>query len=125
VQPIREFIDEVHRRSLWQVLGIYLVGSWIAYEVVVALTQGIGLPYWVPGFAITLCVIDLPIVLATAFVQEGLPSRHGLRTSSLDSTLFPQEATAPRNHGDGTGPLHAGPAHGPGCSAGGAAADGA
>jgi hypothetical protein len=27
-------IVEVHRRSLWQVLGIYLVGGWIAFEVI-------------------------------------------------------------------------------------------
>jgi eukaryotic-like serine/threonine-protein kinase len=91
MQPIRDLIVEVHRRSLWQVLGIYLVGSWIAYEVVVALTQGIGLPPWVPGLAITLFVIGLPIVLATAFVQERLPSRQDLRASTLDPTLFPQD----------------------------------
>ena len=25
--PLRKLIGEVHRRSLWQVLGIYLLGS--------------------------------------------------------------------------------------------------
>jgi eukaryotic-like serine/threonine-protein kinase len=71
---LKGLIHEIHRRSLWQVLTIYLVGSWIGYQVIIALTQGIGLPAWVPGFAIVLFLIGLPIVLATAFVQEGVPA---------------------------------------------------
>jgi hypothetical protein len=72
---LKRVIVEVHRRSLWQVLGIYLVGSWIGYEVILALTEGVGLPDWVPAFAIVLFIVGLPIVLATAFVQEGIGSR--------------------------------------------------
>lgn len=74
MQRIRAIIHEIHRRSLWQVLGIYLVGSWIGYEVIHGLTEGLGLPDWVPPFAVVLFIIGLPIVLATAFVQEGPPS---------------------------------------------------
>lgn len=69
----KRLIHEAHRRSLWQVLGIYLLGAWFAYEVVLALVEGLGLPDWVPPFAVVLIVIGLPIVLATAFVQEGVP----------------------------------------------------
>jgi tetratricopeptide (TPR) repeat protein len=69
----RRFVTEIHRRSIWQVLGIYLVGSWIAYEVTLAIVDGLGLPDWVAPLAIILFIIFLPIVLATAFVQEGLP----------------------------------------------------
>lgn len=70
---MRRLIREIHRRSVWQVLGVYLVGAWIGYEVVLALTDGVGLPSWVPPFAIVLFVIGLPIVVATAIVQEGHP----------------------------------------------------
>ncbi|CAN5632941.1 hypothetical protein BH23GEM10_BH23GEM10_00350 [soil metagenome] len=73
MQRWRKLVAEVHRRSLWQVLSIYLVGSWVGYELIVNLTQGLGLPDWVPGFAVVLFIIGLPIVLATAFVQEGMP----------------------------------------------------
>ena len=69
---LKRLIHEIHRRSLWQVLGIYLVGSWIAFQGVEALVSGLGLPEWVPGFAVVLLVIGLPIVMATAFVQEGV-----------------------------------------------------
>jgi eukaryotic-like serine/threonine-protein kinase len=72
---LNHIVREIHRRSIWQVLGIYLVGSWIGYQVVIALTSGLGLPDWVPPFAVVLFVIGLPIVLATAFVQEGPPAR--------------------------------------------------
>lgn len=71
---IKRIIHEAHRRSLWQVLGVYLASSWVALEVVTQLTLSMGLPDWVPSFAVVLLVIGLPIVMATAFVQEG-PAR--------------------------------------------------
>lgn len=70
---MKRLIHEAHRRSLWQVVGIYLVGSWLGYEVVQGLTEGLGLPQWLPAMAVVLFVIGLPIVVATAFVQEGAP----------------------------------------------------
>jgi eukaryotic-like serine/threonine-protein kinase len=77
VKRIKRIILEVHRRSLWQVLSIYLVGSWVTMQVVQAITVSAGLPDWVPGFALVLLLVGLPIVLATAFVQEGRPAgRH-------------------------------------------------
>ncbi|NJD10363.1 MAG: tetratricopeptide repeat protein [Gemmatimonadetes bacterium] len=70
---LSQFVTEIHRRSLWQVLGIYLAGSWVAYQLTLGLVEGLGLPDWVPPFAIVLFIVFLPVVLATAFVQEGLP----------------------------------------------------
>ena len=67
----RKLIGELHRRSIWQVLAIYLAGSWIALQVVETLAETLDLPEWAPGLAFTLLVVGLPIVLATAFVQEG------------------------------------------------------
>jgi TolB-like protein len=72
VSRLEDLIHEIHRRSLWQVLGIYLVGAFIAFQGVEALVSGLGLPDWVPGFAVVLLIIGLPIVMATAFVQEGV-----------------------------------------------------
>lgn len=70
---LRRFLYEIHRRSVWQVLAVYLFGAWIGYEVILALVEGLALPSWLPGFAIVLFVIGLPLVLATALVQEGPP----------------------------------------------------
>lgn len=66
-----KILAEIHRRSLWQVLGIYLAGSWVALQVAREVTESVGLPEWVPGAAIVLLVIGFPIVMATAFVQKG------------------------------------------------------
>jgi len=71
---MKRLIHEVHRRSLWQVLGIYLAASWMALQVVETLADSVGLPQWFPPVAFGLLVIGLPVVLATAFVQEGMGS---------------------------------------------------
>lgn len=69
---IRQLIREIHRRSLWQVLGIYLVASWAVLQVVDTLGGALNLPDWFPSFALALLIVGLPIVLATAFIQEGV-----------------------------------------------------
>lgn len=92
---LRRIVAEVHRRSLWQVLSIYLIGAWVAYQVILGLTDGIGLPAWVPGFAFVLFLVGLPIVIATAFVNEGPPGRDLLRRPPdllTDLTLAPELA---------------------------------
>lgn len=70
LKRLRELVIEIHRRSLWQVLGVYVVSAWIGYEIVLSLTEGLGLPGWVPAFAVAIFVMGLPLVLATACVQE-------------------------------------------------------
>ncbi|MDH3206701.1 MAG: hypothetical protein OEO79_08815 [Gemmatimonadota bacterium] len=68
-------VAELHRRSLWQVMGIFLAGSWGALQVVEVMTETAGLPGWTPTMALVLLLVGLPVCLATAFVQEGLPGR--------------------------------------------------
>ncbi len=69
---MKKLIQEAHRRSLWQVLGIYLMGAWVVLQVIDQLVQSAGLPDWVPSLALVLLLIGLPMVMATAFVQEGI-----------------------------------------------------
>src|SRR5690606_25867049 len=83
---MRGLIHEIHRRSLWQVVGLYLGVSWGALEVVGGITESAGLPDWVPSFALVLLVIGFPVVIATAFVQKGLP-REGGGTVEGDVTV--------------------------------------
>jgi eukaryotic-like serine/threonine-protein kinase len=104
---IRYFIREAHRRSLWQVLSVYLMGSWGALQVVEVVTENAGLPDWVFPFAVVLLVIGLPVVMATALVQERVsePGDAGpegasaaLRGSEAASAQasFPQPVGTPR-----------------------------
>ena len=67
---MKKLIQESGHRSLWQVLGIYLVAGWVVLQVADVLAQNMGLPAWVFPFAVVLLVIGLPIVLATAFLQN-------------------------------------------------------
>lgn len=69
---LKQLIREIHQRSLWQVLGIYVVGSWLVLQIVDTLAGALGLPDWAAPLALFLLVVGLPIVLATAFVQEGV-----------------------------------------------------
>ena len=69
--PRKRFIREIRRRSLWQVLGIYLLASWAVLGGVDTLGDVLGLPDWFPPFALALLIVGLPVVLAIAFIQEG------------------------------------------------------
>lgn len=70
---VRKLIREIHRRSVWHVLGVYLGMSWLLLIVVGLLTNFAGLPDWTPKMALALLVIGFPIVTATAFIQSGVP----------------------------------------------------
>ena len=72
-----KLIHEIHRRSLWQVLGIYVVGSWLVLQVVDTLAGALNLPDWAPPLALFLLIIGLPIVLATAVIQGVSPPSSG------------------------------------------------
>jgi tetratricopeptide (TPR) repeat protein len=89
MDQIKKIIHECHRRSLWQVLAVYLVGSWGALQAIQGVTETAGLPDWVPPGALILFMIGLPIVLATAFVQEGMG---GSRTTTIEVSMAAQEA---------------------------------
>jgi tetratricopeptide (TPR) repeat protein len=95
----KTLIQEIHRRSLWQVLGIFLAGSWGVIQVVDVLTERVGLPDWTPTMAVVLLLIGLPVVLATAFVQEGMT-----RTSPAE-TEHQSPADSADNLAPGTGSL--------------------
>jgi TolB-like protein len=67
---LKRLISEIHRRSLWQVLLIYVGAAWACFELIDAVTARLGLPPWLPGLAIVLFLLGLPLVVATAFVRE-------------------------------------------------------
>jgi hypothetical protein len=85
VSRLKRLIQEIHRRSLSQVLGIYLGGAWVAFRSIEALVSVLAPPDWAPGFALVVLILGPPIVVATAFAlesvggQEGLLSRSGVR----------------------------------------------
>ena len=107
---IQQLIREAHRRSLWQVLGVFLAASWGVLQVVETVTESIGLPDWTPGMAFVLLLLGLPVVLATAFVQEGVQSAadadaRASADGGTEGEARGDEAAAPVNLAAGTGSL--------------------
>ncbi|MFQ5889183.1 MAG: tetratricopeptide repeat protein [Gemmatimonadota bacterium] len=70
---IKRLIVEAHRRSLWQVILVYVGLSWVVLQVADQLIERLDLPEWVYGLTLILLLVGLPIVVATALVQEGVP----------------------------------------------------
>jgi hypothetical protein len=76
IHAIRKLARAIHRRSVWQVVSVYAVLAALAVAATQWLTATLGLPPWTPGLALVLVLALLPLVVATAAVQGGLP---GLR----------------------------------------------
>lgn len=98
MSQLKRFIREAHRRSVWQVLGIYVVGAWAVWQVVGSMYEWIGLPDWVPATALVLLLVGLPIVVATAFVQEGGPRRED-ETPAAEPVAGPHEPRSAQDPG--------------------------
>jgi tetratricopeptide (TPR) repeat protein len=112
---LKKLINEVHRRSLWQVLIIYLGASWLVLQAVDTLAGALSLPEWAPPLALFLLIVGFPIVLATAFVQEGIGSRQASQpheASAVDAGSLADvavEALAATRAGPEPGATHAPP----------------
>ena len=78
---LKRLIVDIHRRSLWQVLTIYLGASWAVLEVSDQVIGRYLLPEWVYPTEILVLMLGLPIVLATAFVREETPGSTAPATS--------------------------------------------
>ena len=72
---LKKLLDEIHSRSLWQVLGMYLAGGWAVFSVTLDLSEALLLPTWVVRYVFVLLLIGLPIILVTSYVQRGLSNR--------------------------------------------------
>ena len=87
--PLKRLVREIHRKSLWQVLGIYVVASWAVLSGVDTLGGALNLPDWFPSVALALLIVGLPVVLATAFIQDG---GRGRVAGGLDLARDPTDA---------------------------------
>jgi len=72
---MKNLLQEIHDRSMWQILGLYLGTSWVVLQVVDTLNSTLGIPAWVMSATFVLLAIGLPIILVTAFVQRGWRGR--------------------------------------------------
>jgi eukaryotic-like serine/threonine-protein kinase len=103
---LERLIHEIHRRSMWQVLAIFVASGWAVLQVIDALIGNGILPDWVFRAGLVLLLLGLPVVLATAFVQEGLPGSSPEKGSDGEASVGDVVAErAPVNLAAGTGSL--------------------
>ena len=79
---IKVIIKEIRTRSIWQIVGIYLVAGWGAFEAVTSLTETAGLPEWFPAASLSLLILFLPVVLAISFI--GTDSSNEITASTSE-----------------------------------------
>ena len=90
--PLKRLIGEIHRRSLWQVLGIYAVGAWAALQVIDTLEGIVTLPEWFGGLAIGFLIasprFSLHLIQLTSTRQQAAEcfSRTAPQISTLTSS---------------------------------------
>jgi len=72
-------VGEIHRRSVWQILGSYAVGAWIILQLAETLAGLIGLPLWFGPTIVVLILLGFPLLLLTSFIQGG---RKGKKSGS-------------------------------------------
>ena len=64
-------IGELHRRSVWQVLGSYAVVAWLVLQLAETLEGLIGLPLWFGPAVVVVVLLGFPVLLVTALTQGG------------------------------------------------------
>lgn len=78
---LRRTLQEVHRRNLWRVLGLYVGGGCVVLQVIDLFIDRGFVPEWLFAGALVTLGIGLPVVLTTAWVQGG---RMGVRVPRPD-----------------------------------------
>lgn len=72
MRAIDRLIEGVRNRSLWQVAGLYVIGAWVAVQVVDVLSNAFDLPGRFAAIAFALLIVGFPLVIVTAYLQRRL-----------------------------------------------------
>ncbi|MGD2218184.1 MAG: hypothetical protein PVJ64_15610 [Gemmatimonadales bacterium] len=67
---LQRLILEIHQRSLWQAVLVYLGASFAVLEAVDLFIDYLGLPRWLFPAALTLLLVGLPVVVVTSLAKE-------------------------------------------------------
>ena len=69
MSQLRRLLAELHRRSVWQLLGSYALGSWLVLQLAETLSSLLGLPLWFGSGVVGLLVAGFPLVVLTGLIQ--------------------------------------------------------
>jgi len=66
----KKLITEIHQRSVWQALVVYLGASYAVLEAAALFRDEFGLPGWLLPVALVLLLIGLPVVVVISLARE-------------------------------------------------------
>jgi len=101
---VKQLVVEIPRRSLWQVLMVYLGSCWAVLEASDQVIERYLLPEWVYPTEIIILLIGLPIVLATAMVREESQPRSSARSTAEPDGAATGGVSEPRVETPAAGP---------------------
>lgn len=67
------FFQELKRRNVFRVAGVYIVAGWVLVQVATALEESLELPNWFDGTIVALLLIGLPVAVIFAWAFEMTP----------------------------------------------------
>jgi adenylate cyclase len=70
---MRSFLDELRRRNVIRVAGLYAVVGWVLVQIVVSIKTPLSLPAWTDTLVIVLLGIGFPIAVLLAWAFELTP----------------------------------------------------
>jgi TolB-like protein len=85
---LKRLIVEIHQRSLWQALAVYLGASYVVLEAAAYFRDEFGLPDWLPPVALVLLLIGLPVVVVTSLAR---PEVYGDEVQPADARAAAEE----------------------------------
>jgi len=64
-------IGELHRRSVWKVLGSYAVLAWVSLQLADFIGGRFGFPHWFGPGTVVVVLLGFPVLLVTTLIQGG------------------------------------------------------
>jgi TolB-like protein len=68
-----KFFQELRRRNVVRVAGVYAVAGWVLVQIATTLEESMNLPDWFDGLVVALLLIGLPLALILAWAFELTP----------------------------------------------------
>src|SRR5512147_1137483 len=90
-RPSMPLFEELKRRNVIRMAGLYLVGAWLIVQVSSTVLPLYEAPAWLPRTIVTLLAVGFVPALVFAWVFELTPE--GLKR---DAEVTPQESIAPQ-----------------------------
>ena len=85
------FLDELKRRNVVRMAGLYLVGAWLLVQVAGTVLPMFGAPEWLPRSIVIVLALGFIPALIFSWAFELTP--HGLKR---DEDVTPEESIAPQ-----------------------------